>query len=131
MILVDGITSYETKLRHKAWSHMVSTVGPDELHAIAARIGLKRSWFQAGASFEHYDVTPTKRVLAIKLGALEVDARILLFANYDYAIKRPGERVPERWAAEIAALHSERVLRGDLGTPNATEYRREDPKEID
>lgn len=38
------------------WCHMVSDLGPDvlELHAMAAKLGLKRAWFQG----DHYDLTP-------------------------------------------------------------------------
>ncbi len=103
MILVDGVTEYETKLRHKSWSHMVSTVGVDELHAMADRLGLKRSWFQTG-SFNHYDITPPKRLMAIRFGAVSVDSRLILFGNYDYANRRPGRAVPEPYASQLAAV---------------------------
>ncbi len=104
VILVDSIMTWETKLRNKDWSHMVSTECPEELHAMADRLGLRRVWFQQG-SFDHYDVTPPKRRHAISLGAVEVDTRILLFANYDYARRRPRKVVPERYAVAIAELH--------------------------
>lgn len=54
------------------WSHL-TTDGPDEeLHAFAARIGLRRSWFQDDPDplFRHYDVTDTKRRAAIAAGAV-------------------------------------------------------------
>lgn len=95
MILVDNITDYTgaTRLRHKRWSHMVSTVNADELHAFAARLGLRREWFQA-QSFAHYDITPPKRALALDLGAFAVSSRELLYRNFDYAIRRPGRPIP-------------------------------------
>jgi hypothetical protein len=40
-----------------------------ELHAMAQRLGLKRAWFQDKPGTPHYDLTPTKRTQAIKLGA--------------------------------------------------------------
>lgn len=46
----------------------------EELHVFAARLGLKRAWFQPMSS-PHYDLTPNKRALAVKLGAVEVSAR--------------------------------------------------------
>ena len=101
--VIESVTTYETKLRHKRWSHMVSTEGPDELHAMAARLGLKREWFQSG-SFDHYDITPPKRQLALKLGALEVNARLVLFGNYDYRRRRPTCFVPDRYVRELAAI---------------------------
>lgn len=87
MILVDGVTEYETKLKWKKWSHMVSTESLDELMHFAARLDLKRTWLQV-SSFVHFDITPPKRVKALKLGALEVTSRALLFCNFDYANKR-------------------------------------------
>lgn len=47
----------------------------DELHAFAARIGMKRSWFQNKASGPHYDLTVGKRAQAVALGAVELDNR--------------------------------------------------------
>ena len=45
MILVDGITEHAAPgLRYKRWSHLVSDVDAEELHAFAARLCLKRSW---------------------------------------------------------------------------------------
>lgn len=90
MILVDGITEHETSLRYKKWSHLVSDVSEDELHAFAAQLGLKRSWFQGRpkASAAHYDVTPPKRALALKLGAVEVTSRELVTRNYDGLTRR-------------------------------------------
>jgi hypothetical protein len=60
------------------WSHL--TVGPDddlaELHAFAARIGLRRSWFQGKPwPRAHYDVTDSKRRQAIAAGAVPVTWR--------------------------------------------------------
>lgn len=105
MILVDKISTYETSLRHKQWSHMVSTFNRDELDEMASRLGLSRAWIQIG-SFVHYDITPPKRALAVRYGALEVSPRIILFGNYDYAIKRPGREIPEPYATEIAAIRA-------------------------
>ena len=46
----------------------------DELHSMAAAIGMQRAWFQP-ASFPHYDVSLTRRAAAPRLGAIEVDRR--------------------------------------------------------
>ncbi|MFI5953781.1 DUF4031 domain-containing protein [Cryptosporangium sp. NPDC051539] len=64
------------------WSHLTADT-PAELHEFAARLGLKRAWFQtcktrcgpAGTSCVHwhYDVVSTKRAEAIKLGAKAID----------------------------------------------------------
>lgn len=46
----------------------------DELHAMAARLGLKRAWFQRHGT-PHYDICQSKRRDALALGAVEVDRR--------------------------------------------------------
>lgn len=52
-------------------SHMLAdSLG--ELHEMAARIGLRREWFQA-LSVPHYDLCQSKRKLAVQLGAQIVD----------------------------------------------------------
>jgi len=48
----------------------------DELHAMAARIGMKRAWFQGPPKHDpHYDLVPSRRKLAVIAGALELDRR--------------------------------------------------------
>ena len=42
-----------------------------ELHEMADKIGLKRSWFQPHRSYPHYDLTKNKRAQAVKAGAVE------------------------------------------------------------
>src|SRR5215216_7862429 len=46
----------------------------DELHAFAARLGLRRAWFQG----DHYDLPPHGRAAAVALGAEEVATGELL-----------------------------------------------------
>jgi hypothetical protein len=65
--------------RGKLWCHLVAD-SLDELHAFAAAIGLKRSWFQDRASYPHYDITMSVRERAIKRGALSVGKREMLQA---------------------------------------------------
>jgi hypothetical protein len=45
----------------------------EELHAFALRIGLKRQWFQDAPRLWHYDLTASRRVAALKAGALDLD----------------------------------------------------------
>ncbi len=54
--------------------HMIADT-PDELHAMADRIGVLRRWFQTPpkASFWHYDIAKGKRALAVAAGAIECD----------------------------------------------------------
>ena len=57
------------------WCHLIAD-SVEELHALADRIGLQRSWFQDKASFPHYDVGSERiRELAIKAGAISCDRR--------------------------------------------------------
>lgn len=58
------------------WCHLLADEAdcPD-LHAFAARIGMHREWFQRN----HYDLTPGRRELAVRLGAIEID-RVRLVA---------------------------------------------------
>lgn len=45
----------------------------DELHKFAKSIGLRREWYQKEASLPHYDLTASKRALAIKSGAIKLN----------------------------------------------------------
>ncbi len=49
----------------------------DALHEFAASIGLKREWFQ-DEDLPHYDLFPSKRDLAVRKGAVEVDRRFVI-----------------------------------------------------
>lgn len=51
--------------------HMLAT-DMDELHEMAANLGLKRRWFQ-DKRWPHYDLTKSKRDLAIRIGAIPVE----------------------------------------------------------
>lgn len=71
---------YVDQLRNWGWrlgpSCHLFTDGPnEELHAFAARLGLKRDWFQRSASGPHYDLTGPKRTKAVQLGAIEATDR--------------------------------------------------------
>jgi uncharacterized protein DUF4031 len=51
------------------WCHMFADEADcSELHAMAAKIGLRRSWFQG----DHYDLTPGRRAAALAAGAKAV-----------------------------------------------------------
>lgn len=54
--------------------HMLAD-SEEELHAMAEKLGLKREWYQARATFPHYDICKAKRALAVKLGAVEEDTK--------------------------------------------------------
>lgn len=53
--------------------HMLADTD-EELHAMAARIGVARRWHQkSGTPHSHYDICMRKRASAVKLGAVEID----------------------------------------------------------
>lgn len=69
------VDSERNQFRHMIMSHMVADT-LDELHAMAQRLGLKRSWFQKSRNgMPHYDICQTKRAQAISFGAVEIDRR--------------------------------------------------------
>jgi hypothetical protein len=60
--------------RGRRWAHLASDTSYDELHAFARRLGLRRESFQG----DHYDIPVGVRTEAIGLGAVAVDARLLV-----------------------------------------------------
>ena len=74
-ILVDELREYPgVTLPYTAWCHMATDASFEELHAFAARLGLRRAWFQR----DHYDLPPHGRAAAVALGAEQVATRELL-----------------------------------------------------
>ena len=57
--------------RGQRWAHLMADT-LDELHAMAARLGIPRRAFQNKTSGAHYDVTAELRERAITLGALAI-----------------------------------------------------------
>lgn len=68
-----------SSLRGARWGHLFCA-DLDQLHRFAARLGLRRAWFEEPpeARWPHYDITPKQRELAIQLGALAADRRTLV-----------------------------------------------------
>jgi 2-hydroxychromene-2-carboxylate isomerase len=60
--------------RGERWSHLVSDVSYDELHAFAERLGVPRWAFQG----DHYDIPERLLARAVALGAQQVRSRELL-----------------------------------------------------
>jgi Protein of unknown function (DUF4031) len=81
--------------RGRLWCHLVAD-SLDELHAFAAALGLKRSWFQSYASYPHYDLTLNVRDRALKRGAVSVGKAQMLHSarklKAELAIKRAGSQ---------------------------------------
>ncbi|MEU8569948.1 DUF4031 domain-containing protein [Streptomyces pathocidini] len=58
----------------RMWSHLVSDVSYEELHAFAAAIGAPRRAFER----DHYDVPSERYGDAVRAGAVEVSSRELV-----------------------------------------------------
>lgn len=71
MIYVDDMYQYPMgQFGRMKMSHMIADT-TDELHAMADKLGLKRSWFQG----DHYDVSLSVRERAIEHGAQPITLR--------------------------------------------------------
>ena len=80
------------------WCHMTADT-TDELVAMARRIGLRPSWIQhPGDWHEHFDLTLSKRKLALEAGAVEVDGmeHTRTFLNPRRLAMRAAATSPER-----------------------------------
>jgi hypothetical protein len=113
VIVVDRLMNYEgmyhgkfARMAHRVgtgtghlWCHMMSTLMGDEgireLDAMARKLGMRTAWRDG----DHYDLTPGRRVAAVKLGAYELQG-----AQYLELVKaqRSGGPLPE-WAQEKPA----------------------------
>jgi hypothetical protein len=63
--------------RGRRWCHLLAD-DEEELHAFAARLGLRRAWFQTtpGRPWkDHYDLPEAVRLRAVELGATELTFR--------------------------------------------------------
>lgn len=62
---------------HMQMCHMVADT-TEELLEMADRIGVQRKWIQDSGTYkEHFDICKSKRKLAVKLGAQEIDSYTL------------------------------------------------------
>jgi len=84
-ILVDAAI---WRWRGRRWAHLVSDADYAELHDFAARLGLRREWFQG----DHYDVPAHVRERALALGAQEVGARELVLRLRAAGLRRPARQ---------------------------------------
>jgi hypothetical protein len=74
----------------RMWSHLVSDVSYDELHAFAARIGAPRRAFER----DHYDVPGDRYASAVAEGAIEVGSKELLRRLTEAGLRRPKRDLP-------------------------------------
>lgn len=75
MLMQATVPNGARKVRGR-WSHLMADT-PEELHAFAARLGLKRAWAQHEDDpvMLHYDVVESKRNKAIAMGAVPITWR--------------------------------------------------------
>lgn len=99
------MTVYVDRLPAAGWgrwnggAHMLGT-DLAELHDLAGRLGLRRAWFQSDSTFAHYDLTASKRALAVRAGAVEIDLGEIptdvLMRCDDGSYEQRSERVARR-----------------------------------
>lgn len=96
-VYVDEICRWPTRIRcfQDGSCHMTADT-EEELHVMAGAIGLRRAWFQPHSTAPHYDLTPSKRALALAHGAVFVpakeQARRRIASRASSGLARPGPR---------------------------------------
>lgn len=72
-VYVDDMYKYEIgEFQGMKMSHMIADT-KQELLAMVDKIGVQRKWIQKEGTFlEHFDISITKRELAVKHGAVEI-----------------------------------------------------------
>lgn len=79
-VYVDGVSEHTPKNAQARrwgtkWSHMWCDENLTELHEMAEKIGLKREYFQDHYRLPHYDLIPSKRLQALRNGAVEMSLK--------------------------------------------------------
>ena len=69
-VYVDPIREHPPFHGWTLWCHLIAD-SEEELHRMAARLGMRREWYQG----DHYDLRPDDRALALSLGAEEMSTR--------------------------------------------------------
>ena len=86
-VYVDPLTDWGWRLGPSC--HMFTdSKDLSELHSAAAKIGLRRAWFQEHRLAPHYDLNKNRRRVAVAAGVVEVDR----------------QRAVEIWRARRASL---------------------------
>lgn len=75
-VYVDNLIAWGWAIRGRKTEscHLIAD-SLEELHEFAAKIGMKRQWFQGDGTIPHYDLTPIRRSKAVSLGAVELDRK--------------------------------------------------------
>lgn len=116
------VDSMRAKFGRMVMCHMLADTD-EELHAMAAKIGVARRWHQAPPKTDsHYDIALSKRALAVKDGAVEItwkQAGLMCMRRRVEGQLGPAHEV-EDWAVE----HQLQTREARLTYPNgATLYR--------
>lgn len=75
-VYVDRLIYYaKSPLGSRKWCHMWADT-EEELHAMAQRIGMRRSWYQEHGMLGHYDLVESKRAIAVKEGDIEMSYKL-------------------------------------------------------
>jgi len=90
VILVDALRAYpKSRWPDRLWCHMVSDHSLEELHEMAAALGVPPRGFHR----DHYDLDAPRRAAAVARGAVEVGAKELVLrmfpARPSIAARRP------------------------------------------
>ncbi|MGW7295490.1 DUF4031 domain-containing protein [Streptomyces xiamenensis] len=72
----------------RMWSHLISDVSYDELHAFAARLGAPPRAFDG----DHYDIPADSYAEAVRLGAVEVGSKTLVHHLHTAGLRRRKRR---------------------------------------
>lgn len=100
----------------RLWSHLVSDVSYDELHAFAAAAGVPRRGFER----DHYDVPAEAYDALVLAGATPVSSRELLKRLATAGLRRRKADAMARRAVGNALLRPPRLRTGDLVAVTAT-----------
>ena len=100
------VDDMRAEFRGMVMCHLIAD-SDEELHAMAARIGMKLEWHQKPGTYKsHYDIALSKRRLAVHFGAIEINraqvAQILKRKREAIAKEKEVER-----ASEIEVVQSE------------------------
>lgn len=99
MVYVDNFYVTGVTYRGMKMCHMIADT-TDELLEMVDKIGVQRKWIQhPGTPNEHFDICFSKRVKAVKIGAVEINYR-----EYAKQVERRCEKHGIHWARASVEL---------------------------
>jgi hypothetical protein len=93
-VYVDELRTIPKIMWTRGWkwpkgSHMLADT-VEELHAFAAKIGMRREWFQ-GASTPHYDLNESRYEAALAAGAVKIDRHKVVEIIHMYRAQKEND----------------------------------------